>query len=283
MITGLSEIADAYEGVICDVWGVLHNGIVGYRAAGDALRRFRRGGERPVVLLTNAPRPSYEIERMLARFDVPRDAYDSIISSGDVTRTMLKREGDRPAFHIGPERDLPLFEGLELPLVDETDAEIAVCTGLFDDTVETADDYRAQLSRLVDRDVPLICANPDIVVERGDALIYCAGALAQLYEELGGTVVMVGKPYKPVYDVALETIDELAEREIDRARVLAIGDAFPTDVRGAWGQSLDVLLVTAGIHAADFGPTDRPDPSLVAKRVVIEAVKVRAAIPRLTW
>jgi HAD superfamily hydrolase (TIGR01459 family) len=283
MIYGLSAIADDYDAVICDVWGVLHNGVQGYPAAVDALSRFRGDGMRPVVLLTNAPRPSYAIEKMLHRFGIPTGAYDAIITSGDVMHTLLKRLDDRPAFHIGPQRDLPLFEGLEMPLVAEEDAAIAVCTGLFDDETETPDDYRAVLGRLIDRGVPMYCANPDVVVERGDRLIFCAGAIAQLFQELGGEVEIVGKPYKPVYDVALETIDEIAGRAIPRHKVLAIGDAFPTDVKGAWGQGLDVLMITAGIHATDFGPPDEPDPDLVAKRAAIEGVTIRAAVPRLAW
>jgi HAD superfamily hydrolase (TIGR01459 family) len=283
MIPGLSAIADAYDAVICDVWGVLHNGVQGYPGAVEALTRFRGDGERPVVLLTNAPRPSYAIETMLHRFGVPTDAYDAIVTSGDVMHTLLRRLGGAPAFHIGPARDLPLFEGLAMPLVPEDEGEIVVCTGLFDDETETPDDYRAVLGRLVDRGLPMYCANPDVVVERGDRLIYCAGAVAQLFQELGGVVEIVGKPYKPVYDVAVETIDELAGREVSHRRVLAIGDAFPTDVKGAWGQGLDVLLVTAGIHASDFGPQDAPDPALVARRAAIEGVEIRAALTRLAW
>jgi HAD superfamily hydrolase (TIGR01459 family) len=283
MIPGLSAIADRYDAVICDVWGVLHNGVTGYLEADEALRRFRDGGRRPVVLLTNAPRPSFAVETQLAGLGIRRESYDCIITSGDVTHTLLKREGARPALHVGPARDLPLFEGLALRLADEGEAELVVCTGLYDDTTETPESYRALFGRLVDRDLPMTCANPDVVVERGDQLIYCAGALAQLYAEMGGTVTIVGKPHKPVYDVALDTLEELAGRPLTRSRVLAIGDAFPTDVRGGWGQGLEVLMVTAGIHAADFGPADRPDPALVAKRLAIEGLTVVAALPRLAW
>ena len=283
MISGLAEIAEAYDGIICDVWGVLHNGVVGYPDAAKALARFRDGGRRPVVLLTNAPRPSFAIEAMLTRFHIPSEAFDAIITSGDVMHTLLKGEGARPAFHIGPTRDLSLFEGLTMPLVAEDAADFVVCTGLFDDETEGPDDYRPVLGRAIDRGLPLYCANPDIVVERGDRLIYCAGAIAQLYEEMGGAVTVVGKPHKAVYDVAIETLGELAGEPLARQRLLAIGDAFPTDVKGAWGQGIDVLMVTAGIHAADFGPADQPDPRLVAKRAAIEGVTIRAAMPRLAW
>jgi HAD superfamily hydrolase (TIGR01450 family) len=282
LIPGLSAIENRYAAVVSDVWGVLHNGVIGYQEAGEALRRFRESG-RPVVLLTNAPRPAFEIERMLARFGIPREAYDAIVSSGDVTRTLLKREGHAKTFHLGPERDLRLFEGLGIELVPDDHAEIVVCTGLFDDDTETPEDYRAALLRYADRGLRFVCANPDIVVERGDKLVFCAGAIAQLYEEIGGTVVMVGKPHKPVYDVAMETVREIAGRPIRHDQVLAIGDALPTDVRGAWGQGMAVLMVTAGIHAADFGPADAPDPKLIAKRLTIEGLTVTAAIPKLMW
>jgi HAD superfamily hydrolase (TIGR01459 family) len=282
MIPGLSSLAPDYDGVICDVWGVLHNGQVGYAAAADALVRYRETGK-PVVLLTNAPRPALQIQQLLARFSVPPEAYDAIVTSGDVTRTLLAKEGPRRAYHLGPDRDLPLFAGLELTLVAPEQAELVVCTGLFDDTVETPDDYRQVLTGLIGRGLPMVCANPDVVVERGDRLIYCAGALANLFEELGGRVTIVGKPYKPVYDAALTVLDRLAGRPLERTRVLAIGDAFPTDIKGAWGQGLGVLMVTAGIHAADFGPADAPDPALVWKRAAIEGVKLTAALPRLVW
>ena len=282
LISGLSALAADFDGIICDVWGVLHNGVVGYPRAGEALRRFRDSG-RPVVLLTNAPRPAFEVEAMLDRFAIPREAYDAIVTSGDACRSLLKRQTAGRAVHLGPERDVLLFDGLKIDLVEEADAEIVVCTGLFDDTVETPEDYRTLLQRFAFRGLPLYCANPDIVVERGDSLIYCAGALAQLYEEIGGEVVIVGKPHKPVYDIALETLAELRGETLRRERILAIGDALPTDVRGGWGQGLGVLLVTAGIHTADFGPAETPDPALIAKRLAIEGIAVTAAIPRLAW
>ena len=282
LISGLRAIAPRYGAIICDVWGVLHNGVVGYAEAGEALRRFRADG-RPVVLLTNAPRPAFEIERILARFGIPREAYDAIVTSGDACRGHLKREGAAAAFHIGPERDLSLFEGLPLRLVGEAEAGLLVCTGLWDDDTETPDDYRAFLRRSAERGLTMVCANPDIVVERGDRLVYCAGAIAQLYAEIGGSVVLFGKPHKPVYDIAMDTVAEIAGRRLRHDQVLAIGDALPTDVKGAWGQGIPVLMVTAGIHAADFGPADAPDPALIAKRLTIEGLEITAAIPRLAW
>ncbi len=282
LIPGLSAIEASYDAIICDVWGVLHNGIVGYGAAGEALRRFRAAG-RPVVLLTNAPRPAPEIAVILDRFGIPRDAYDEIVTSGDACRIHLARAEGARAHHLGPARDLPLFDGLPIRLVDEPHADLIVCTGLFDDDTEGPEDYRALLTRFVARGTPMVCANPDIVVERGNRLVYCAGAIAQLYAELGGPVTLFGKPHKPVYDIALDRVAAIAGRPIANARVLAVGDALPTDVKGAWGQGLPVLMITSGIHAADFGPADAPDPALLAKRIAIEGVEVAAAIPRLVW
>lgn len=282
-VPGLATLAARFDGLICDVWGVLHNGVIGYAAAGEALARYRTETGNKVVLLTNAPRPAAEIEVILDRYKIPRSAYDAIVTSGDVCRTLLAEGGAKRAYHLGPDRDLPLFAGLDLTLVSEDEAEIVVCTGLFDDETETPENYRASLSRMLARDVTFICANPDIVVERGDRLIYCAGAIAQLYAEMGGRVMIVGKPHAPVYEVAIGTLNRLSGRSIPKERILAIGDALPTDVKGAFGQGIGVLMVTAGIHAADFGPADAPDPALVAKRLAIEGVAVTAALPRLVW
>lgn len=283
MIPGLAHLAPNYQGIVCDVWGVLHNGVVGYADAGEALRKFRETTGKPVVLLTNAPRPAPHIATMLDKFQIPRDAYDAIVTSGDVTTERLRREVHLPSYFIGPERDIPMLGDLGITLVGEGDAKLLICTGLFDDDTETPETYRASFERLVAADVPMICANPDVVVERGHRLIFCAGALAQLYAEMGGRTELYGKPYKPVYDVALETLSTLAGTPVVAKDVLAIGDALPTDVRGGWGQGMDVLMVTAGIHAADFGPADEPDPALVAKRLAIEGIVAKAAIPRLKW
>jgi HAD superfamily hydrolase (TIGR01459 family) len=282
LVSGLAEIADRYEAVLCDVWGVVHNGVAAFAPAVDALARFRRKGGR-VVLLTNAPRPAGPIHGQLAGLGVPRDAYDEIVTSGDVTRELIIERPERAIVHIGHERDLSLYEGLDLRLVDDADGEVVVVTGLVDDEVETPEDYRARLTALAARGLTLISANPDIVVERGEKLVWCAGALGRLYEELGGAVVMVGKPFPPIYTAARRRLAALAGRPVPDRAVLAIGDGLPTDIRGAHGQALDVLFVTGGIHAADFGPADQPDMDKVAKRLTIEGLGATAAIPRLAW
>lgn len=283
MITGLSTLAEAYDGVICDVWGVLHNGISPYPAAAEALSRFRALGK-AAVLLTNAPRPAKAVEDLLNRqYAIGPESYDEIVTSGSVARRVFENEPRRRVFHLGPPHNLGLFEGLDLELVGEEDAEYVALTGLFDDETESAETYRPMLSRFVERGLKLYCANPDVIVERGDRLVYCAGALAQLYVELGGDATIIGKPYKPVYDAALAAIDRALGRPVEKGRVLAIGDGLPTDIRGAWNQGIDVLMVTAGIHGADFGDLMNPDPARLRARLRAEGLGIRAAIPRLVW
>ena len=283
MIAGLSTLAEAYDGIICDVWGVLHNGISPYPAAAEALARFRALGK-AVVLLTNAPRPAKAVEELLDRqYAIGPESYDEIVTSGSVARKVFENEPRRRLFHLGPSHNLALFEGLDVEVVGEEDAEYVALTGLFDDEAETPESYRPMFSRFVERGLKMYCANPDVVVERGDRLVYCAGALAQLYIELGGDTTIIGKPYKPIYDAALAAIDRAEGRPVDKRRVLAIGDGLPTDIKGAWGQEIDVLMVTAGIHGADFGDLLSPDPVRLAKRLEAEGFGIRAAIPRLTW
>lgn len=283
MIAGLSTLAEAYDGIICDVWGVLHNGISPYPAAAEALARFRALGK-AVVLLTNAPRPAKAVEELLDRqYAIGPESYDEIVTSGSVARKVFENEPRRRLFHLGPSHNLGLFEGLDVEVVGEEDAEYVALTGLFDDEAETPESYRPMFSRFVERGLKMYCANPDVVVERGDRLVYCAGALAQLYIELGGDTTIIGKPYKPIYDAALAAIDRAKGRPVDKRRVLAIGDGLPTDIKGAWGQGIDVLMVTAGIHGADFGDLLSPDPVRLAKRLEAEGFGIRAAIPRLTW
>lgn len=282
-VAGLSALAADYDAILCDVWGVLHNGVGAFPGAPEALARYRETGGR-VVLLTNAPRPSGPIHEQLARLGVGRDAYDDLLTSGDVTRVILEARSERRVAHIGPERDLALYEGLEHTLVDDAQADVVVVTGLADDSRETPDDYRARLAALAARRLPLICANPDIVVHRGEQLVWCAGALARVYaDELAGDVTVIGKPHPPVYDEARVRIERLTGHPVTPSRVLAIGDGLPTDIRGAHAQRFDVLFVTGGIHAADFGPLDAPDAQRIEERLMEENLAVTAYCPRLVW
>jgi HAD superfamily hydrolase (TIGR01459 family) len=254
-ITGLREISDRYDAILCDIWGVLHNGVTAFAEASNCLASFRnRGGV--VVLLTNAPRPSAIIGRQLLKLGVLRDAFDAIVTSGDVTAQLIADRIDDPVLHIGPARDLTLFEAVEQAvgrrptLVELEKASYAVCTGLRDDSVETLQNYETELRALAVRSMTLLCANPDIVIHRGDALVYCAGALARRYEELGGSVVYAGKPYSPIYRRAMDLAVLARGAPIDRRRILAIGDAMMTDIAGATDAGFDALFITRGIHRA---------------------------------
>ena len=253
-IQALAELTDAYDVLLCDVWGVLHNGITPYPGSVRALQAAREAGKR-VILVTNSPRPGDDVAVQLDMIGVSRDAWDAIVSSGDVTRTLIA-DGPRRVFHLGPERDLPLFDGTGVELVEDFEASAVVCTGLFDDESETPETYADMLARFRARNLPFICANPDIVVERGDRLVWCAGALARDYGLLGGRTLIAGKPHHPIYDAAMATAEQLLGAAPARSRVLAIGDGILTDVKGADAAGFDVLYVSGGIHAREYmGPS----------------------------
>jgi len=279
MIERLDDLTDRYEAIFCDVWGVLHNGVAPFPPAVEALRRARSRGL-AVVLITNAPRPRDGVREQLDIIGVAEDCWDEIVTSGDVTRGLI-RAGSRRVFHIGPDRDLMLYDGLDVDLVEEFEAQTVVCTGLFDDETETPEDYDEMLRRLRARNLPMICANPDIVVERGDRLIWCAGALARDYAQLGGRTEIAGKPHRPIYAAALAAAGRLAGREIGKAQVLAIGDGALTDVKGAVDNGIDVLFVSAGIHAGEYGHPDRPDPARLADFLARHGYAPAGVTPRL--
>jgi HAD superfamily hydrolase (TIGR01459 family) len=254
-ISGLSEISDRYDVILCDIWGVLHNGAASFAPASEALVAFRRRGG-AVVLISNAPRPSPPIARQVLKLGVSPEAFDAVVTSGDVTIGLIERQAGGRVLHIGPERDLSLFDaaaeatGARPKLTFLEDAEYAVCTGLRNDETETPDDYGPELRAIASRGMTMICANPDIVIHRGDTLIYCAGALALRYEELGGSVIYAGKPHGPIYDRALALAQRARGGPIEKRRVLAIGDGMRTDIVGATRVRLDALFVTGGIHRA---------------------------------
>ena len=277
-----SALAGRYDAVLSDVWGVLHNGVAATASACDALIRFRgQGGT--VMLLTNAPRPGEVVLRFLDKVGVPRTAYDGIVSSGDVTRAVMAERAQKAVFHIGPERDLPIFDGLGLQFVPMEKADYVVCTGLRDDETETAETYRAELGELHRRGMFMLCGNPDLVVERGDRLIYCAGAIADLYKSLGGDVLYAGKPYRPIYDLALQRVGKLRGGTPPIERVLAIGDSIRTDLKGATDARLDCLFVTGGIHAEELGERHDPDLSALNKIFAEAGVAPMSVTSRLAW
>jgi len=283
LVPGLSVYAGQYELILCDVWGVLHNGIVAFASASDALTRARAQGA-TVVLVSNAPRPHPFVVKMLDGLGVPRTAYDGIVTSGDVTREMLAARAGARVYHLGPERDLSTYDGLDLTLAPIEEADLVVCTGLFDDEVETPEHYRAPLAAMKARGLPLICANPDLVVERGDKLIFCAGAIAQAYEEIGGTAIWCGKPYRPIYDTAFARAEVIRGGAIAREKVLGIGDALRTDIAGANDAGFDSLFISGGIHAQELKSIDGaiPDTESLAELFTGHA-HPRGVMGRLVW
>ena len=276
-------LARDYDIVLCDVWGVMHNGLEAFPAACNALMQFRAGGG-TVILITNAPRSGAAVSRILDRLKVPRDAYDAITSSGDVTRGIVESRLAQTVFHLGPERDLSIFAGLDVKFAPPETANYVVCSGLFDDTTETPDNYRDMLNALRARSLLMVCANPDIVVERGDTLVYCAGALADAYAAMGGKVLFCGKPYAPIYELALSNATRLRGGKTPaRHRVLAIGDSVRTDLKGAAAFGIDYMFVTSGIHADQYGSRETPDLGALNALFAKSGVAPRAVMRELAW
>ncbi|PHS40168.1 MAG: TIGR01459 family HAD-type hydrolase [Robiginitomaculum sp.] len=249
-ISGLGQIAEHYDAALVDIWGVIHNGRDAFPEAIEALQRFReeRG---PVVLISNSPRPSIAIPAQFDEVGVPHNVYDAIVTSGDATIDELARRAPGPAFKLGPKRDDRLYDNLALNFVELKDAAFITCTGLFDDENETPDDYTDLLGEARELNIPLVCANPDIQVKRGDKMIYCGGALAQAYEDMGGEVVYAGKPHDAIYRLSRTWLGELAGYDIERSKVLAIGDNIQTDLLGANNQNYDALFVADGLDAGN--------------------------------
>jgi HAD superfamily hydrolase (TIGR01459 family) len=279
IIDSLEDVSKAYSAILCDVWGVVHNGERHFPAAALALATARAAGI-PVVLITNSPRRSADVVAQMNAIGVPPSAYDRVVTSGDVTRDLIA-EGPRKIFHIGDDRQSTLYDGLDVELVEEFEASGVVCTGLFDDEVEKPEDYTELLRRLRARNLPFICANPDIVVERGERIIWCAGALARDYAQLGGRTLIAGKPYVPIYNLAMKEVAEILGRPVERGQVLAIGDGMMTDVKGAADNGFDVLYVSGGIHARDYGDALQPDPARLAAFLEKHGYRPVAVIPRL--
>jgi HAD superfamily hydrolase (TIGR01459 family) len=278
-IDSLSQITPRYQAIVCDVWGVVHNGEWSFPAASKALKNARDKGL-AVVLVTNAPRRSDRIIEQLGGLGVSAGAYDRVVTSGDATRAMIA-EGPRRIFHIGKDIEQTIYEELEIELCEEREADVIVCTGLFNDEVETPADYLEQLTRLRSRDLPMICANPDIMVERGTRHIYCAGAIARQYQQMGGRVSLAGKPHKPIYDLALHAAASLLGHEVDASKVLAIGDGLLTDVKGAAARGFDVLYISAGIHAREYGEHGQPDHDALRAWLKKNSVAPVATMPML--
>lgn len=247
VLSSIAPFAETSELWFVDIWGVMHNGVRAFASSVTACEAFRKQGG-TALLVTNSPRPRESVGKQLDSIGVSRDAYDGIVSSGDVSRSLIDAWAGRPILHIGPSRDLPIFAGLKAqPGATVEDAEVAVCTGLYDDETETPDSYATILEKLRARDVPMICANPDLKVERGGRIIYCAGAIAAAYTALGGTVSYAGKPYQPIYDLALKIGAEKRGAVVGKDRVLAIGDGVATDIAGAAAFGIRSVFIASGI------------------------------------
>lgn len=278
-IDHLRDLAAERDVLLCDVWGVVHNGVVSFPEACSALKTFRsRGGT--VILITNAPRPADAVQRQLRKFGVPDDTYNGIASSGDLTRSYVAEHPAKAIFWLGPERDNAIHHGLDPVFAPIEHADYIICTGPFDDETETAEDYRAMMMQARERKLPLICANPDIVVESGDRLLYCAGAIAELYRELGGEVVFYGKPHRPIYERAMALAREQRGKDTPLNRVLAIGDSVRTDLMGAHAFGIDLLFLTRGIHSEEFAGIDQLDPVSVKE---LFGHPPRALMRELRW
>jgi HAD superfamily hydrolase (TIGR01459 family) len=281
-ISGLSELSGRYDAVLSDVWGVIHNGVAAFPEAVEALREFRKAGGR-AVLITNAPRPSAPIVAMLDRLGVPRDAYDAIVSSGDATRTMIEKYRGKAIHHVGPPtEDDALYDGLDLRRTGAEEAEVVVVTDLDTDD-DTPEMYRERAKLWLSRKLSMICANPDRVVEHGDKIIYCGGALGDLYSAMGGMVHMAGKPYPPIYEEAFALAEQAAGKSLDKSRTLAIGDSVRTDATGAAQFGIDILFITGSIHAAELDAFGKPDPQAIADLIAPSRAHVAGYLPRLSW
>ena len=273
----MQDLSDRYPVWLCDVWGVVHDGIAGFPVAIDALARHRRN-RGIVILLTNAPRPREDVARPLSSLGVGKEAYDLVITSGDVTRELVGRHAGGRLFHLGPERDLGLLRGLAVDLTGLAEAEAVVCTGLFDDTSETPDDYAQLLNQMRERDLEMICANPDKQVRRGAALVYCAGAIAERYEAMGGRVAMAGKPFAPMYELAASEAQRLLGHTPAKSQMLAIGDGPETDIAGAANFGIDALLIAHGVSHGEA-------PDALAQRVQaqVPSARIIRTLDALKW
>lgn len=283
IIESLDEISERYDALLCDLWGCLHDGVKVHPAAAAALQRFRaRGGK--VALFTNAPRPAFSVEKQLGTLGAPEGIADLIVSSGDASRESIKAGewGSKVHFIGDSSKDMPFFEGMPLEIVKIEEAEAIICTGLRDDKTETPEDYHDELTEAKLRGLPMLCANPDVVVDKGDLRLWCAGALAEKYQQMGGTARSYGKPFPPIYSFAKARLSEMTGGALEEDRILAVGDGPHTDLKGALAEGLDCLFVTGGLGAEECGgDAENPDPAKLEAWLKSLKMTPRWAIGRL--
>jgi HAD superfamily hydrolase (TIGR01459 family) len=274
----MKNLSADYPVWLCDIWGVVHNGLASYEAAAHALSQHRKQGG-IVILVTNAPRISQDVVRQLSDLKVPPQSYDRVVTSGDVTQTLVKDHAKGKVYYLGPPRDLSMFAGQSVKKVSLAEAHAVLCTGLVNDDVETPDDYSDLLSRMKSLNLLMICANPDKMVRKGNRLLYCAGSLAEKYSAMGGPVLMAGKPYEPIYTLALQIAGTIAGREIMKSMVLAIGDGPETDIKGAADFRISVVLIADGVTDA----SDGLDATLARVRSKVPHAKIVKILRHLMW
>ena len=246
-VNNFSEINEKYDSIICDIWGVIHNGQELFSSSVECLLKYKKIGY-PVILVSNAPRPGNEIKLILKNMGLDEQCYDRIITSGDLTQTILnKKELGSRCYHIGPDRDLNVFEGVDVERVEFDDADFIFVTGLFDDKTENDESYLPLLEVGKKRGLKLLCANPDIWVQRGKDLIPCAGAISEKYKSIGGETINIGKPFSPIFDEAMVLIKEISNNT--SVSTIVIGDGIDTDIKGANSYNLDSLLVLGGLFS----------------------------------
>lgn len=282
VVTSAEALLSRYQVVLCDIWGVLHDGVREYAQAGDALERYRASGG-IVILLSNSPAPSERVADIIASKHVRPTAWDRIVSSGDLTRQRMAALAIDRIHHIGPDRDLCLFDGQAVERVTPERAQAIVATGLVDDTSEVAEHYRTRLAPMAKRGLPLICANPDRIVDVGGVTLPCAGALADVYEDLGGLVYWEGKPHAHAYDAAVATAERILGTRVERNTILAIGDSLGTDMAGADAAGLDAVFIAQGIHRQEVIVEGTIEPGRLNKLIAAADRRPIAAMIGLEW
>ncbi|MCH9765930.1 MAG: TIGR01459 family HAD-type hydrolase [Alphaproteobacteria bacterium] len=272
-----------YQVLLCDVWGVVHNGAAAHEKACDALIEFRRRNG-IVILVSNAPVPKFRVQAMLHRVGVPDGIANDIISSGEIALTHIRDAGYKRAFYIGPkDRDAAFFGQSSAVNAPLDTAEAVVCTGLNDDRRDVVEDYRPVLVEALKHKLPFVCANPDLVVDVGGTHFVCAGAIADLYERMGGDVYWAGKPHASAYDAAMASAERVANKTLKKSDAVVIGDALRTDIEGARRYGVDAIFIAGGIHRGDVVAESKINTEKLATLFSSDAPPARAAMVELAW